>query len=53
VFLCSNPGCKNAINEIAIQACTKNEEGRYVMNHCECKYSPKHFRVGLGVQSDL
>ncbi|KAG7357069.1 histone methylation protein [Nitzschia inconspicua] len=48
VFLCSNPGCENAINEVPIQASTQNEEGRYVINHCACKYSAKNLRRRSG-----
>jgi len=48
VFLCSNPQCENAINEIPIPATIENEEGRYVMNHCKCRYSPKNLRRRSG-----
>jgi hypothetical protein len=47
VFLCSNPECENAINEVPIQAPIRNEEGRFVMNHCVCKYSPKNLRLSM------
>eukprot|EP00536_Pseudo-nitzschia_multiseries_P014081 jgi/Psemu1/310573/fgenesh1_kg.654_\ len=44
VFLCSNPTCKLAIDMIPIPATTLNEDGRCVINHCKCKYSPKNLR---------
>ena len=44
VFLCSNPSCKMASDMVPIPATTKNEDGRCVINHCECKFSPKNLR---------
>ena len=43
-FLCCNPQCENAKNETPIPAVMENEDGRFVMNHCECRYSPKNLR---------
>jgi hypothetical protein len=44
VFLCSNPSCKLATDMVPIPATTRNEDGRCVINHCECKFSPKNLR---------
>ena len=44
VFLCSNPSCKIATNMVPIPATTTNEDGRCVINHCKCKFSPKNLR---------
>ena len=44
VFLCSNPSCKLANDMVPIPATTKNEDGRCVINHCKCKFSPKNLR---------
>lgn len=44
VFLCSNPSCKMATDMIPIPATTLNEDGRCVINHCKCKFSPKNLR---------
>ncbi len=44
VFLCSNPSCKMATNMVPIPATTVNEDGRCVINHCKCKFSPKNLR---------
>ncbi|KAL3908866.1 MAG: hypothetical protein SGILL_008318 [Bacillariaceae sp.] len=58
VFLCSNPKCKNAIDNKPITASIINEEGRYVMNHCPCRVSPKNLRrrspgkAGVGGMED-
>jgi len=41
VFLCCNPRCQNAIDAIPIPATTTNEDGRCVVNHCECGISPR------------
>ena len=43
-FLCCNPKCKNANDEIPIAATRINEDGRCVMNYCECKHSPRELR---------
>jgi hypothetical protein len=55
VFLCSNPSCEKAINEIPISATTDNEEGRCVINHCTCGFSPKQLRArpSRGIQSQI
>ncbi|VEU42839.1 unnamed protein product [Pseudo-nitzschia multistriata] len=44
VFLCCNPTCKLAIDMKPIPATTLNEDGRCVINHCECRFSPKNLR---------
>lgn len=44
VFLCSNPTCKLATDMVPIPATTVNEDGRCVINHCKCKFSPKNLR---------
>lgn len=44
VFLCCNPTCRFAQEAIPIDAVTRNEEGRYVMNTCSCKVSTKNLR---------
>uniref|UniRef100_A0A7S4EED9 C2H2-type domain-containing protein n=1 Tax=Pseudo-nitzschia australis TaxID=44445 RepID=A0A7S4EED9_9STRA len=44
VFLCCNPTCKIAKDMIPIPSTTLNEDGRCVINHCVCKYSPKNLR---------
>jgi hypothetical protein len=52
-FLCCNPRCENAKNGTPIPAAVENEDGRYVMNHCECRYSPKNLRRRSKGDSDL
>lgn len=44
VFLCCNPICEIAQGEVPIPATTKNEEGRVVINHCECRITAKNLR---------
>jgi hypothetical protein len=44
VFLCCNPTCPIATSQVPIPATTKNEEGRVVINHCECKVTAKNLR---------
>jgi hypothetical protein len=44
VFLCCNPICQLAKDDVPIPATTTNEEGRRVMNHCECKVTAKNLR---------
>jgi hypothetical protein len=44
VFVCCNPVCQLAKDEVPISATTKNEEDRCVMNHCECKVTAKNLR---------
>jgi len=44
VFLCCNPSCKLATDMVPIPVTTRNEDGRCVINHCECKFSPKNLR---------
>ena len=44
VFLCCNPTCAKAVAGIPIAAMTTNEDGKCVINHCECKVSPRMLR---------
>jgi hypothetical protein len=44
VILCANPGCAHARNETPIPA-TKVEDGRLVMNCCDCKIEPTNTRA--------
>jgi hypothetical protein len=44
VFLCCNPTCEIAKGEVPIPATAKNEEGRVVINHCECRVTAKNLR---------
>eukprot|EP00526_Cylindrotheca_closterium_P006460 CAMPEP_0113625038 /NCGR_PEP_ID=MMETSP0017_2-20120614/12923_1 /TAXON_ID=2856 /ORGANISM="Cylindrotheca closterium" /LENGTH=607 /DNA_ID=CAMNT_0000535119 /DNA_START=14 /DNA_END=1837 /DNA_ORIENTATION=+ /assembly_acc=CAM_ASM_000147 len=44
VFLCCNPSCKFAKDEVPISATALNDEDRVVMNHCECKITAKNLR---------
>jgi hypothetical protein len=44
VFLCTNPQCPKAQNAEPIEATMENEEGRVVLAHCTCKFSPKNLR---------
>ena len=44
VFLCCNHTCPYAKDDLPILATTKNEEGRIVINHCECKVTAKNLR---------
>eukprot|EP00980_Cylindrotheca_fusiformis_P020452 scaffold7504_cov97-Cylindrotheca_fusiformis.AAC.5 len=47
VFLCCNPECQIAQHEVPIPATTRNEEGRVVINHCECRITAKNLRRQL------
>jgi hypothetical protein len=44
VFLCCNSKCEFAKAEKIIPATTLNEDGRIVINHCECKVTTKNLR---------
>lgn len=44
VFLCTNPQCQKALDAVPIEATMENEEGRCVIAHCSCKFSPKNLR---------
>lgn len=44
VFMCCNPGCQLAKKGVPIRATTTNEEGRCVINQCECKFTAKNLR---------
>eukprot|EP00934_Nitzschia_sp_Nitz4_P002494 Nitzschia sp. Nitz4//scaffold267_size26297//22673//25031//NITZ4_008273-RA/size26297-augustus-gene-0.21-mRNA-1//-1//CDS//3329544917//2484//frame0 len=44
VFMCCNPSCRVAQKNKTIPAATINEEGRVVLNHCICKFTPKTIR---------
>jgi hypothetical protein len=44
VFLCCNPSCKFAKDEVPISATALNDEDRVVMNHCQCKITAKNLR---------
>jgi hypothetical protein len=44
VFLCTNPQCPKARNAVPIDATMENEEGRCVLAHCSCRFSPKNLR---------
>jgi SAM-dependent methyltransferase len=44
VFLCCNPSCQVAKDSTPIRATTINDEGRCVINQCECKFTAKNLR---------
>ena len=44
VFMCCNPVCELAKIGTPISATTTNEEGRYVINQCRCKFTAKNLR---------
>ena len=44
VFLCCNPSCEYATNNTPIPATKKIEDGKVVLNHCECKVSAPNLR---------
>ncbi len=44
VFMCCNPCCELAKKDLPISATTNNEEGRCVINQCDCKFTAKTLR---------
>jgi SAM-dependent methyltransferase len=44
VFLCCNPACNFARDDVATPATSQNEEDRTVINHCECRVTTKNLR---------